>query len=500
MAVKLFKHQKNALEKAKNGNLALFHDCGCGKTLTALSIIDHWRQYYEKRNEKFAALVVCPLSIIEPAWIADCRKFMPHISMVSLWSRNPKIRERRLAEEHQVYAANFETFKSLFRDIQAKEFKVMIIDESSKIKSPKSQITRAALALAGIRMRGRKGVSFEADHIIPHRYVLSGTPAPNDRSEYWAQMSFVAPGEVFSRNFYSFRGRYFTARPLGRTGVNLYSFTKERDLADEFNEKMAPFTDVVSKETAVDLPEQVHEVRTVKLSKAEQAAYEKMRRELVLKLAGEEILATSALVEVMKARQLTSGFCYGDKGVHQIGKSKLKELKELLEEIGVPNGHYSPTGRADLKSETANTANQTNTEMKSTGRQVIIWCSFRHEMEIISQALKSAAVFGGDDDQRSKAISDFQSGKKRYLIANPQSAGHGLTFVNCNYAIYFSITYSYELLKQSQDRIHRIGQKTKCTYYYLIAEKTIDQVIYDALSRKEEMSAKVLEYLRSAAS
>ena len=333
MMVTLFKHQWNALEKAREGNLALFHDCGTGKTLTALSIVDHWRRVYEKRNDKFSALVVCPLSIIEPAWIADCRKFMPHMSIVSLWSRKPKERIKRLAGDCEIYAANFETFKSMFAAIQAKQFKVIIIDESSKIKSPKSQITRAALALAGIRSRSRKGAAFNSDYVIPHRYVLSGTPAPNDRSEYWAQMSFVAPGKVFSTNFYSFRGRYFTARPLGRTGINLYSFTKEKDLIDEFNCRMAPFADVVSKETAVDLPEQVYEVRGIRLSTAEQTAYQKFRRELVLKLANEEILATSSLVEVMKARQLTSGFCYGENGVHQVGTSKLKELKGLLEEI-----------------------------------------------------------------------------------------------------------------------------------------------------------------------
>ena len=464
--VTLFKHQQNALEKAKNGNLALFHDCGCGKTLTALSIVDHFKQVYARLEIPFSALVVCPLSIIDPAWGEDSKKFMPHMSVVSLWSRKPKERFARLAEQHDIYAANFETFKSMFAAIQAKEFKVIIVDESSKIKSPKSQVTRAALALAGIQSRGRKGVAFNADYIIPHRYVLSGTPAPNDRSEYWAQMSFVAPGEVFSPNFYAFRNRYFTARPLGRTGISLYSFTKEKDLADEFTEKMTPFTDVVIKKTAVDLPEQVHEIRKIRLSTPEQTAYQEFRRELVLKLSCEDILATSALVEVMKARQLTSGFCYGENGVHQIGTSKLKELKGLLEEIG--------------------------------DKQVIIWCNFRHEMQQVADNLKSAAVFDGDAADKEKAIADFLSGKSRYLIANPQSVGHGLTFVNCSYAVYFSLTYSYELLKQSQDRIHRIGQLTKCTYYYLIADGTIDQVIHETLSKKKEMSAKVLEYLRSA--
>jgi len=39
--------------------------------------------------------------------------------------------------------------------------------------------------------------------------------------------------------------------------------------------------------------------------------------------------------------------------------------------------------------------------------------------------------------------------------------------------------------KQSQDRIHRIGQKNKCTYIILQARNTIDEKIYDCLQRKK---------------
>ena len=68
--MKLFEHQKKAVRRAERGNLALFHDCGCGKTVTAISIIDHYR-----KAGHGPALVVCPLSIIDAAWIEDCKKF-----------------------------------------------------------------------------------------------------------------------------------------------------------------------------------------------------------------------------------------------------------------------------------------------------------------------------------------------------------------------------------------------------------------------------------------
>ncbi|MBC8377674.1 MAG: DEAD/DEAH box helicase [Planctomycetes bacterium] len=293
--------------------------------------------------------------------------------------------------------------------------------------------------------------------------MLSGTPAPNDRSEYWAQMNFIAPNTVFSDNFFAFRSRYFTAVPLGRTGINLWKFTKNPSLTAEFNDRMLPVCDVVRKQDAVDLPPQTHEIRKVELSKDERAAYQTFRDELVLRFASEEVLASSALVEIMKARQLTSGFCYGQNSAHQTGKSKLNELLSLLDEIG--------------------------------NKPVIVWCNFRQEIETLLDILPdSAALWSGTAD-RQEVINGFKDGTYRYLVANPQSAGHGLTFTHCSDAVYFSLAYSYELLKQSQDRIHRIGQDSKCTYYYLIAKDSIDEVVCKAVREKKKLSESVLQYL-----
>jgi SNF2 family DNA or RNA helicase len=185
-----------------------------------------------------------------------------------------------------------------------------------------------------------------------------------------------------------------------------------------------------------------------------------------LRFADEEVLATTALTELMKARQLTSGFCYGREGIHLLGHSKLKELKDLLDEIG--------------------------------NKPVIIWCNFQQEVELLLREIPdSVALWGGTDD-RQAVIKQFKNGTATRLIANPQSAAHGLTFVNAANAIYYSMSYSYELMKQSQDRIHRIGQGKKCTYHYLLADGTIDEVIYQAVQEKKDLSESVLAYLKNS--
>lgn len=465
----LYKHQTLAVERGKTGNLCLYHDCGTGKTLTAIKLIEHWGG---------PALIVCPLSIIDAAWLTDLRKFAPGLDVTSLWSRKPAERKQRLTEHHDVYIVNYEGFKGLYPEIQAKGFKVLIVDESSKMKNFKSQITRALLALAGVWTKAEGGKKYDASKSIPHRYVMSGTPAPNDKSEYWAQIKFItgSGGHVFNDNFYAFRNRYFYSVPLGLTGQNIWKFKKEVNCtrqdrtmvtvnaAKEFADRMKPVCDVVSKADAIDLPDQVHEIRDVILSEPERAAYNQLKEELVLRFADETVLASNALVEVMKLRQLSSGFCYGENETHVIGKSKLKELKELLEEIG--------------------------------SNQVIIWCNFKYEIRMLLDVLPSSDALWGETHDRDEVIRNFQNGRIQYLVANPQSAAHGLTFVNCNYAVYFSMNYSYELQKQSEDRIHRIGQGKKCTYYFLIAKNTVDPMIYRTVCKKGDMSKQVLEYLK----
>lgn len=453
--MKLYQHQIDAIERGKGGNVAMFHDCGTGKTLTAIKLIDYWRSQGEG-----PALVVCPLSVIDTAWMEDVRKFAPHLKAVPLWSKKPAERARRLLQEADVYIANFETFKSLYPSLSNKGFKVLIVDESSKMKDHSTAITKALLATAGIRCRGSKFAPME----IPHRYCLSGTPAPNDESEYWSQIKLITgpTNEGFHQNFFVFRSHYFNGIQLGSTRMRMWQFRKA--MQEEFMEAMKPYVHIVRKADALDLPEQVHEIRHVDLSPEERKAYDTLRREYVLQFANEAVLASTALVEVMKLRQLTSGFCYGMAGTHQTGTSKLRELKDLLAELG--------------------------------GNQVIIWANFRHEIAELLKALPNSEALWSDTVDRDAVISRFQNGQSQYLIANPQSAAHGLTFVNCSYAVYFSLNYSYELQKQSQDRIHRIGQGSKCTYFYLVARNTVDEVIYKAVANKAKLSDQILAYLK----
>ena len=71
-----------------------------------------------------------------------------------------------------------------------------------------------------------------------------------------------------------------------------------------------------------------------------------------------------------------------------------------------------------------------------------------------------------------------------------------LTFVNCSFNVYFSLSYSLEEEKQSQDRTHRIGQKNRVTYIYLLAKDSIDEIIFKALRKKQSVAEAMLEMIK----
>ena len=67
-----------------------------------------------------------------------------------------------------------------------------------------------------------------------------------------------------------------------------------------------------------------------------------------------------------------------------------------------------------------------------------------------------------------------------------QAGATGLNLQKASKIIYFSLPLSSELFEQSKKRIHRIGQKNNCMYYYLITKKTIEEKILETLKQRKD--------------
>lgn len=463
----LFNHQSKAVDfLMKRGSGAIFYEMGLGKTRVGI-------EYFSKRlRTEFSLklLVICPLSLIEPAWGADIKEF----SGLNYWNCHDKgIPKGQHLKDAEVLIINYEAF------IQEKNYKaiqnlmvffdfMVIVDESSRMKNPKSITTKKIM-----QIRDK----------FKYRVIMTGTPAPNGDDEYWGQINFVEP-DLLHSSFYAFRNSYFhlargsQTMPAGTFVTRQqmaeifgkgfkYAITPERK--KELMERIAPYCIRATKDECMDLPDVVDEYREVTLGKNQAEAIKQMRRHLITEINGKTITAPAALTKLMKERELVSGFAIDENNaIIEIGENpKLKELSAIIEELGP--------------------------------KQAIIWCQFQHEIRTIKATLgdKATTLYGMTQD-KPDAISGFKKGRYQFLIAHPRSAAHGLTFTNASYEIFYSLDYSFEAHEQARARTHRAGQTQKCTYIYLVAKDSIDEKIMEVLRTKSDAQDVLFGMLKEA--
>ena len=99
--------------------------------------------------------------------------------------------------------------------------------------------------------------------------------------------------------------------------------------------------------------------------------------------------------------------------------------------------------------------------------------------------------FFGDtsDADRKSAVQNFQFGDARFFVANPQTAGFGLTLTAATNVIYYANDFNLETRVQSEDRCHRIGQNKSVTYVDLLCRGTIDEYIVKSLKAKINLAS-----------
>ena len=449
----LFKHQINGIEIAASHPRFLFAwEPGLGKSRIMVETI---------KESGVRALITAPLAVVDLVWIKEeFRKWAPDLEVINLWEYDKEDRNAA-SRRGDVVVSNYETLRISEKDIDYSGFGIFVCDESSKLKGRTTAIAKTVTRF------GRK---------IPRCYLLSGTPAPNNELEYFPQVDLVAPG-LLGSSYWAFRVTYFYPALKDPKSHMVWKWAMRPEMREQFIRKLATVSQFLSKKDCLDLPEKTFMRRQVFLSAPEWAAYEKLRRDLVIQFTDATILAGNTLVLLMKLRQLTSGFSHvlEERPPVRFGNSKGKAVVELLEEIG-------------------------------RDKQVVLWINFREEARHILEAISTlgpAARFDGETPTTDRAgiLSKWRSGEIRYLVCHPAAAGHGLTLTEASHAIYVSLSHSLELFLQSQDRIHRISQNNPCTYHILEAvgpkgQKTIDMDIWRALQSKDLTAARILEGLK----
>ena len=461
MTLKLFAHQERCVRAMMlNARYGLWLEPGMGKTITTLEAI---RRDAEMNGGAMRTVVVCPKSIMSSAWMKDAQHFKTSLDVRVLASDSPAKRIENIeSRSWNVGLINFDQFKMLAAKLIESGVKRLVIDESSKIKNHDSQITKAAIWFAD-RMESV--------------WLLSGTPAPNSPIEYYGQIRAMRRdicGDLYWKWVHSIatarKERVWhkprNARPRQIEVISGWSQNEAQRV--ELERQLGLCSIAMRKVDALDLPKQRDIVRVVELDEREAKMYHDAAHLLRVQLRQGDSEKINAEAALMKLRQITGGYFIDNGNPIKIGGSKLDSLNELLDEIGP--------------------------------QPCLIWAEFRHEIDAIVALCKERKesteyIDGRTSGDAGSIASRFQAGEIQRLICQPMAAGHGITLTKAHYAIYYSLGFSYELFKQSRDRIHRVGQDQPCTYYILTAEDTVDEAAYGVVRGKGKVSDALLAVL-----
>ncbi len=429
---------------------------GTGKSRTTIEIA-------KIRQEKYDRLFwFCPVSLKETI-AQEWRKHtdVPEES-IKVW--DDKVSDTNLPTGATIHIIGIESMSSSARVILAYRALVtdqsfVIVDESSYIKGHSSQRTERITALSAI---------------AKYRLILTGTPFTQGAVDLYAQMSFLSKKILGYSSFYSFAANHLEyevrENALGHK-VHTGRIVRTHN-AEYLAAKIAPYVYQVSKEECLDLPEKLYETRYFEMTDEQYEYYQQAKQEILLDLEYEDWSSVAIFHLFTSLQAIVCGFW-------------TRTIPKTLEKQHITMQHR----RVNLLMNTIESIPDTE--------QVIIWGKYHHAIDEIKVAIEKQygpgtyAEFHGTVTQkdRNSQLTRWQAGDSRFLIATQSAGGHGFTWNNAAYAIFYADGYKYSERDQAEGRNHRIGQTRRPTYISLCCSGSIDERISNALYRKENALA-----------
>jgi SNF2 family DNA or RNA helicase len=447
----------------------LAHDMGTGKSCTAIN--------FAGEIDAKTILIMSPKSVVsvwQPQF--DTHASKPY-KVIALDTGSVKVKAKtiidaiddaRILDERLVIVLNYESAwrpplgpswklvngkNKMVKEgvLMAIHWDLVICDEIHRLKSPGSKVSLFAARL------GKK-----ADR----RLGLTGTPAPNNLLDVYAQYRFLDPA-VFGTSFHRFKKRYAVLG--GYENKQVIGFQN----VNELNHKFFSIAHKVKSEDVLDLPKVMHEQRICTLSPKCQKIYDSLEKNFIAQIdSGETVSVKIALTKLLRLSQIAGGYVKIDDDTGG------KVLKDIVVD--------------DSKIDTVADIMQ-DLPLKEP---MVIFTRFVNEIE----RLKTLSIKSGrtvcELSGRGNQLKEWQDGKFDDIIIQIQSGGLGVDLTRARICVFFSVGYSLGDFNQALARIHRPGQTRPCIYYHIIARGTVDELVYKSLRSKKKVIDYVLDKLK----
>lgn len=411
----------------------VFSEPGTGKTLSALWAAD----YLMNRGIVKRCLILCPLSIMQSAWLGDLNNSIIHRSAIVAHHPQASRRIEMVQQDYQFVIANYDGLNLIADEINNDgRFDLVIVDEANAYKTMTTK-----------RWKTLKSI------IKPQTYLwmMTGTPASQSPADAYGLAKLVNPEGV---------PKFFTGwRDSVMNKVTQFKWAPKVTAPQLVHDALQPairFT----KAQCLDLPPVITMVREVPLSPQQAKYYNLLKDRMMVSAAGETITAVNAAAGVSKLLQISCGAAYTDD--HEVIEFDAAPRLAVLEEI-----------------------------LDETTRKVIIFALFRSTIDAIHQHLLKRNIatecIHGDipPHKRADTIRRFQSEPNpRVLVMQPQASAHGITLTAADTVVFYGPLMSVEQYIQCIARADRKGQDSDKVTVVHIQGSPIEKKMFKALEGK----------------
>lgn len=430
------KHQEEGVKLVSNKtHFALLYECGTGKTLTTLGIIDERK----RRFNEYKTLYVCPNTLIENV-MEEIEKHSD-LTCVALRGTQSK-RITLLSTPVDIFLINYEGTRLITEDLIDKGFDCVVFDESQNLKGHTTLQSKACFRIA---------------MSCPHRLILTGTPIHNSPLDCYGQFRCLTPN-IFGSSFYKFRARYSIMGGYLNKQVLRYINM------DEFKNKILRCSTIKLKSEVLDLPPRTYETVRVDFTSDQLRMYKQLKDAFITEHRDSVVTAPVMLTRLIRFSQITAGF-YKDVTGKEVSYDQNPKHSWLTEWV------------------------------QDHGHKTVVFVRFIKELQDLEETLRRngigyVSVYGETKD-RISVVNEFNDRADiQVFIGQIDTAGAGINLQSSSYCVFLSNSYSYGDREQAESRIHRQGQKAEsCTFIDVVVRDSIDEKILKVLKQKESLAS-----------
>lgn len=499
-------HQLRAFNTLKDlGVGALLWTMGLGKTKTAIDLA----VYKFLKGEITRVLIVAP-NTVHTQWVNEqlplhcgvdyvAHAFSSKRTQTYLRSLDAFIEEADKAAYSKLsfIAVHTNAFscgsaRGVLKEFLIEDQTMFIVDEATRIKNPKSKVTKAllayrklyggpALVMTGTALAKRPTDIWALCEFLDHRLLSCSYTAFEARHTVMQQRTFSAPGarsvtiktaidekgwrickERLSRTAGTREDIYNVAAKLNISPMDVKfimdssAYTKYKGI-DRLKEQLKPYTSLIEPGEELKLPPKKYEVVTVPLTETQKSILRDLRKHAIAHNGDHVMSVQNAMALQTRGLQVCGGFFpYNDEDSNVVVEPlpgvnrKLEYLLEDLEEVG--------------------------------SAQFLVFAVFRAELELLTNKLRNQykvrPLYGSvGKELREQYVKEFKQNEIQGLVCNPSVAGYGLNLQGATVQYWYSRSYRTEDRIQAEGRSHRIGTVESPVYKDIVCECAFEQAV-----------------------